>query len=185
VSEVVVNSTPIIALAKIGRLDLLRLLYGTVHIPRAVLEEVTAKDDAASEALSPVPGWVLVGDAPTPDSSSLLRARLHAGEVEAIMLARGIGAEYVLLDDNAAKKTARYLGMGVMGTLGVLVAAKRAGLVDEVAPIVDELRAIGFYVSERVAGMALDAAGEGPAAWRAAGAVPTEARERERASDEA
>lgn len=158
--DVVANSTPIIALAKIGRLDLLRQLYGEVAIPRAVYDEVTAKEDAAAQAVDSSVEWLLVEDAPEPDAASLLRARLHAGEVETIMLARRDGAALVVIDDNAAKRTARYLGLPVTGTLGVIVAAKRAGLLDSARDAVADLREIGFYVSDVVVDMALAAAGE-------------------------
>ena len=158
--DVVANSTPIIALAKIGRLDLLRPLYGEVAIPRAVYDEVTAKEDAAAQAVDSSVEWLLVEDAPEPDAASLLRARLHAGEVETIMLARRDGAALVVIDDNAAKRTARYLGLPVTGTLGVIVAAKRAGLLDSARDAVADLREIGFYMSDVVVDMALAAAGE-------------------------
>ena len=97
---------------------------------------------------------------PDPDDVSLMRARLHEGEVEAIMLARSIGSDLVILDDNAAKKVAKHLGMGVTGTLGVIVRAKQKGYLDEVAPVLDELDAIGFYASERIKALALSRAGE-------------------------
>ena len=158
--DVVANSTPVIALAKIGRLDLLRQLYGEVAIPRAVHDEATAKEDAAAQALAASAEWLLVEDAPEPDAASLLRARLHVGEVETIMLARRIGATLVIIDDNAAKKTARYLGLPVTGTLGVIVAAKRAGLLDSARDAITDLREIGFYASDAVVDMALAAAGE-------------------------
>ena len=158
--DVVANSTPIIVLAKIGRFDLLKRLYGEVAIPRAVYDEVTAKEDAAAQAVASSADWLLVRDAPEPDAASLLRAKLHAGEVETILLARKGGAELVVIDDNAAKRTARYLGLRVTGTLGVIVAAKKAGLLDSVGDAVSDLRGVGFYVSDAVVDMALAAAGE-------------------------
>jgi len=66
----------------------------------------------------------------------------------------------LLLDDNAAKKTARYLGFRVLGTLGVLVTAKHDGLIDAVDPIIADLQGVGFYASDRVLDMARRAAGE-------------------------
>ncbi len=95
-----------------------------------------------------------------PDLLSLMPARLHAGEVERITLARQLGADFLLLDDNATKKTARYLGLRVLGTLGVLVTAKRAGPIDAVDPVLADLQDIGFFASERVLDMTRRAAGE-------------------------
>lgn len=66
----------------------------------------------------------------------------------------------VILDDNAAKKTVRYLGLTVTGTLGVLLKAKRQGVIDEIGPLLSEMRQNGFYVSAIVENMVLEHAGE-------------------------
>lgn len=158
--RVVANSTPLILLGGIERLDLLRSMYGEVSIPTAVFEEVACRDDAAGKVLAGRPDWIRVEVAPTPDDLSLLRSRLHAGEVEAIMLARTMDADLVIIDDNAAKKTAKFLGLTVTGTLGVLVKAKRRGLLDKVSPLVDGLLAQGMYVSDEVVELVKRAAGE-------------------------
>ena len=151
----VVNSTPLIMLCNIGRVELLRELYGTIHIPRAVFNEVTSKEDSACRLLRSAPDWIHVGDAPEPDDARLRRARLHAGEVGVIMLARAIGSEVAIIDDNAAKKTAQYLGLTVTGTIGVLLHAKDKGLIDEVAPEIEKIRRYGFWLSDSVVSMAL------------------------------
>lgn len=158
--RVVANSTPIIVLGSIGRTRLLRDVYGEVSIPEAVRREVLAKRDDASRILESSPAWVNVEIAPAPDDLSLMRARLHAGEVEAIMLARSTGADLVILDDNAAKKVAKHLGIPVTGMLGILVRAKRLGLLGEVAPVLDELAGVGFYVGDRVRSLVLARAEE-------------------------
>ncbi len=158
--RVVVNSTPIIVLGNIGRVGLLRDLYGEIVIPEAVRDEVLAKQDDAAAFVASRPAWVRVETAPAPDKAILMRTNLHAGEVEVIMLAKDTGADLVILDDNAAKKAARRLGMDVTGTLGLLVRAKREGLIDGVAPVLDELESVGFYASERVRALVLSRAGE-------------------------
>ena len=68
--------------------------------------------------------------------------------------------DLVILDDNAAKKTAKYLGLTVTGTLGVLVKAKRQGIIEEVRSLLSEMRQNGFYVSKTVESMVLEQAGE-------------------------
>lgn len=158
--EPVVNSTPLITLCNIGRIDLLRALYTTVHIPRAVFDEVTSKKDSACELLLSKPDWICVSETPEPDDERLMRARLHAGEVGVIMLAREIGSELAILDDNAAKKTAQYLGLSTTGTIGVLLRAKDEGLLDEVRPEIEKIRRNGFWLSDAVVAMALRYADE-------------------------
>lgn len=90
----------------------------------------------------------------------MFRAKLHKGEVEVILLADEINADLILMDDNAAKKTAKFLGMNVTGTLGVLLRAKREGLIPEVKPMVDALQIDGLYISESVYQLVLEEAGE-------------------------
>ena len=60
----------------------------------------------------------------------MYKAKLHDGEVEVMILAQERNADLVILDDNAAKKTAKYLGLTVTGTLGVLVKGKRQGIIE-------------------------------------------------------
>lgn len=90
----------------------------------------------------------------------MYKAKLHDGELEVMILAQEQKADLVILDDNAAKKTAKYLGLPVTGTLGVLIKAKRMGIIESVKPLIIELRKNGFYVSGTVERMVLEQAGE-------------------------
>ena len=90
----------------------------------------------------------------------MYKARLHDGEVEVMILAGELGASLLIIDDNTAKKTAKYLGFKVTGTLGVLLRAKREGIIPEVRPLIAEIRGNGFYVSDAVERMVLEQAGE-------------------------
>ena len=159
--SVVVNSTPLITLGNTGHIGLLREVFGEILIPEAVFREVTSKDDSASRYLLGKPEWIHVKSAPAVDEFSLLPARLHAGEVEVILLARSLGESLVVLDDGAARRTARYLGLRMTGTLGVLVAAKQRGLIELLAPCIDELcDSAGFRLGDAIVGRALKEAGE-------------------------
>ena len=90
----------------------------------------------------------------------MYRAKLHAGEVEVMILAQEKKADLVLLDDNAAKKTAKYLGLPVTGTLGLLLRAKREGYIDAVVPVMDALEKDGFFIRDSVRQMVTEQAGE-------------------------
>lgn len=90
----------------------------------------------------------------------MYKAKLHDGEVEVMILAQEKKANLVILDDNAAKNTAKYLGLKVTGTLGVLIKAKQAGLIESVRPLITEMRKNGFYVSNAVERLVLERAGE-------------------------
>ena len=150
--KAIVNSTPIILLAGINRLDLLFKLYEKIVIPEAVYEEVTAKYDSASRVVSDHPNWLTVEKAPELPQQyrRLISAKLHAGEIEVMSLALSSDADVAVLDDNAARKTAKFFGLPVTGTLGLLMRAKDRGFVPEVRPLVDDLRASGFRINDEV-----------------------------------
>ena len=80
----------------------------------------------------------------------MYKAKLHDGEVEVMILAQDMKEDLVILDDNAAKKTAKYLGLPVTGTLGILVKAKNQGIIKEMRPILSEMKLNGFYISNKL-----------------------------------
>lgn len=159
--RVIVNSTPLIVLSHIGKLDLLRQLYREIVIPQAVYDEVTQKRDIAQTALESSRSWIKVIGIKDADKYTMYKAKLHAGEVETMILAQEEPrADLVIVDDNSAKKTAKFLGLSVTGTIGVLLKAKRLGYIDAVAPLLEKMRENGFYVSEEVMSLALEKAEE-------------------------
>lgn len=158
--KVIVNSTPLIVLCGIGQLSILRELYQEIWIPDAVYREVTAKEDLACVQIKEAGTWIHVKKIRDHAEKKMYKAKLHDGEVEVMILAQELKADLLLLDDNAAKKTARYLGLTVAGTLGVLLRAKRQGVVKEIRPLLSKMRKNGFYVSADVESMVLEQAGE-------------------------
>ena len=69
-------------------------------------------------------------------------------------------ADLVIIDDNAAKKTAKYLGLSVTGTLGVLLKAKKHGIIAKLGPVLEEIKRNGFYIGEELEKLILEQAGE-------------------------
>jgi len=155
-NEVIVNSTPIIALREIGRLDILRELYGSVTIPDAVFREVTAKD---IHALGGYP-WIVVKNVENIAAKEVFSTALHDGEVEVMLLARETGAKLVIMDDGLARRHAKYFSLSITGTVGVLLRAKQEGFIDKVKPALDELIINDFYISSSVCNEILRLAGE-------------------------
>lgn len=163
--KVVVNSTPLLVLGNIDKLSILNELYGTIYITEAVYREVLEKNDKESRAVLASLNWITVMRIDNPQDYAMYRAKLHAGEVETMILAqlaqqKSFQADLVILDDLAARKTAQYLGLTVTGTLGVLIKAKQKGIISEVKPLLDMMMKNGFFISEKVMNMVLKAAGE-------------------------
>ena len=132
---VVVNSGPLMALAKLGLLDLLPRLYGQVSFPTAVFGEVVVRGrergyaDAFLVQLAIQQGKLKVfevndGDLP----SDIHDLPLDAGEKQALYLAQMTKADLALFDDEKVREEAKARGLSIKGTLGVIVEAYRAGL---------------------------------------------------------
>jgi len=146
---VVSNSSVIIALARICRLDLLERLFRKIIVPEAVWKEVTIEGKPGSEKVRRT-GFIHVERVHSERLASLLKEFVDEGEAEAIALALDDGADILLVDDRDARDLAKKLGLQVMGTLGVLALAKYRGLIQEVKPIIDELVGSGFWISSRI-----------------------------------
>ena len=131
---VVSNSSPLIALTRIGRLELLASFYKRILIPPEVQYEVTVAGRGlpGSEEVGNAP-WIEVAPQKSPADPSLARAcqGLGAGERSAILLAKSLEADLVLLDDWKARRVARLAGLSMVGCLGILEAGARRGLVSD------------------------------------------------------
>jgi predicted nucleic acid-binding protein len=137
---VVSDTSPVLNLARIGRLRLLPLLYGQVLIPSAVFEELTASKQDLPPAIDLVSEpWLIVASAKDGARVQKLRGHLDPGEAEAIVLALERRADLLLVDERRGRRIAMAAGLTVTGLLGLVVKAKQAGLIDQGKPVVDEL----------------------------------------------
>jgi len=144
------NTSCLIALEAIGRLDLLQRLYQEVLIPPAV----------AGEWGTPAPQWLKVQAIRDQHLAQALRLQLGAGEAEAITLAVEVRASRLMLDDHRARRIATNLQVPITGTVGIALRAKQQGFLPLVRPVFDELRTAGFWLSEGLCQRALQLAGE-------------------------
>jgi predicted nucleic acid-binding protein len=158
---VVVNSTPVITLAIVDQLSLLRDLYETVLIPTAVHQEVQAggPNRAGAPQLAAAP-WIKAVSLRDPRRADLL-SDLDRGEAEVIALAQERHADLVVIDERLGRRHAKRLGLSLTGTLGVLLKAKREGLLSEIGPIVRAIRDQGVRLGDALVGEVLVIAGEG------------------------
>lgn len=160
---VVVNASPLIALLGIGQEGLLPALFGEGYVPRAVLAEVRsgrAKDPNADRLDSL--HWLRAVDA-VAIPESVQGWGLGRGESEVLALAAQAQGARAILDDLAARRCARFLGVPVIGTGKVLVLAKQRGQIRSVRKQIDRLVAADFHLSERLISYLLTAAGESSA----------------------
>jgi predicted nucleic acid-binding protein len=157
----VADAGPLVALAKVNRLDLLGQLFDEVHIPPAVRQELAAKSGPEAARLDDALARFIRIHAPLPHPPELEPAigRLGPGEREAIALAYQTGA-LLLMDERRGRGAARLLGLKVTGVAGVLVEAKAAGLIPRVRPVLEEMRGAGYWLSDALLDSAAHLAGE-------------------------
>lgn len=156
----VADTGPLVALGGIGRLELLRTLYDAVLVPNAVHLEVLAGGTRAV-GLSDYKrmNWIDVVEVNNIDPSLL--ALLDEGEAAVIALARLHGANSVLIDEQKARKIARSIyGLHVLGSVRVLLDAKRQGLLEDVGAALLGMRDNGYHLHENIVRRALSEAGE-------------------------
>lgn len=152
-TAVVADASPLIAFVQIGQLHLLQALFTSLFVPPAVAREI-----APSVPSQP---WIVERHLAQPIPFPVLQASLGAGESEAISLALELHADHLVVDEKAARRLAEGLGLTVIGTLGILLAARRKGLIAAVRPHVDTLLDKNFWISPQLVESALAEIGEG------------------------
>lgn len=159
---VVADTTPPLYLARLGLLDLLRQIYGTVVVPTEVWRELTVyRPDALGAAEVRAAPWIVVDSGS--DTSSLLvelEEEIDRGEAAAIALALLRHADLVLVDDGDGRRAATTRGLLARGTVGVLVTARERGLLPRVRPVLDRLLAEGFRIDADLVRRVLIGVGE-------------------------
>jgi predicted nucleic acid-binding protein len=147
------NTSPLIALSKIGYVVYLRELFERVCIPKGVVLETSKKDDDVWDATEKQikQGFVVVKTVKNVSLVRILNQELGIGESEAIALSVEIKPDFVLLDDLEAREYARSFGLNVTGTLGIIRALLRRGIVKETPKeIYEKLKSIDFWISEEL-----------------------------------
>jgi len=161
IDRVVVNASPLITLFKSGQAQLLQALFGRIYVPDAVWLEVASKahEDEAARGLANAT-WAL-RLAPLPLDPLVLAWDAGPGETEVLTYARANPDVRAIVDDDYARRCARSLGVRTLGTCGVLVLAKRRGIVTSVEPGLRALTDAGLWLSPSLIRAVLSEAGEG------------------------
>jgi len=162
---VISDSSTLIHLAAIGRLDLLKRFYRRITIPPAVWREVVEHGGSRAGAVeveqARQAGWIEVSAPVDVALLALLRRDLDDGESEVIALAVEKQAELVLLDESDARRTADLYGLSKTGIIGLLIRAKQKKHINSLKAELDRLlNQGGFWVEKRLYNQALNAVGE-------------------------
>ena len=146
---VLCDSSPLITLSKIGRLELLHELYGKITITPEVYSEVVLRSThLAGAAELPKSAWIQVYSLKKQKDLDAMRQRfgIGAGEASVIQLGQEIGADILLMDDRKARNSARGLGLAVLGCVGILQDGFRSKRAPDLSQAYRELAVSGAYV---------------------------------------
>jgi predicted nucleic acid-binding protein len=169
---VIADAGPLIALARIGHLELLSKLFGSVSVTSIVAAEVLQGGDISdgsvlSQAFAQT--WLQRVNADSADQLSQAKSlmnlyQIDPGEASSMVLAQQVHAHgdraLLVMDDLRGRSAAQHARLPVVGTTGVLLLAKRQGQVTHVRPLLLNLRQNGYFLSQRLIDSALQQAGE-------------------------
>ncbi len=147
--RVVLNTTPIISLLKIGKLKVLKDLYGEVFIPQEVYNEIEAGRNKEYYLDLLKIDWIKIEKIKNRNSLSYF-LDLDKGEAEAIILASESKADLIILDETLGRFHAKHAKLKVTGTIGVLLKAKKYEFIAELKPLLLELKAKNVWISDKL-----------------------------------
>ncbi len=159
IESVVINASPLITLFRSGQAHILPQLFSCIIVPQAVWQEVVLDewDDAAALELRQQT-WPVIKD---PEISPRVAAwSLGAGETAVLSHALAHAPLRAVIDDMDARRCAKTLDIAIFGTGGLLVLAKRRGLLPSVTEAIAKLRRAGLWLSDDIAQVLRAQAGE-------------------------
>lgn len=154
---VVVDSTPLIALYEIDKIEILQQLYKEVYIPEVLYRDLLREDKY--KKLTDL-DFIKVQKMKDEDAQKFPKTSLHKGGIEIMLLAEDLSADLCIIDDLSAREYAKRLGYHVTGTIGILLKAKEKGYVEEIKPLLDDLKNSGIYIDEDLCDKIIEIANE-------------------------
>jgi len=156
---VVSNSSCLIGLSRIKKLNLLRELFGKVFVPQEVYNDVVIKGKnkpGAKEVEKARGKWIEVKSPKDKLAVQVVLTELDPGEAETIVLGREMDADLVVIDEEKGASVAIVTGLRVIGTVGILILASKVGKLDNLKDAMDQLRKNKFRLSDEIYQMALE-----------------------------
>ena len=144
---VIINNSPLVFLWILNLLPLLRELYTDVWIPEEVQEEFLSTETTLRRSSLDNAPWIRTVSLTDPQSTSAYGS-LDRGEASVLAVAKEHNARFVIIDEKKAREEAKRIGLPVKGTVGVLLEAKKSGLIDAIKPLLEVLRDNGMYIDQ-------------------------------------
>ena len=147
---VISDTSPISNLVVIGKLSLLKKVFDSILIPEAVYTEIKALENFNVDLTEfKNASWIKIVQIHDFNTYQELLKQVDKGEAEAITIAHEMKSDFLLIDEKKVRAIAKNMGIKIIGLIGVLVKAKREKSIDNVKPILDDLRNVArFRISE-------------------------------------
>jgi len=149
------DSSALIALTIVDKLELLEKIFDTIYVPQSVYDEVVVSHKPQSRKLQ-----TFLSDKIKTVKLDISKMGLGQGELEAIRLYKDLNADFLLIDDKRAKSFAKLNGVNVIGSLGVLMLAKEMGLVETIKDDLQKLEDSNLFISKHLVETILREVGE-------------------------
>lgn len=156
--KIICNTTPILSLIKINKLEILQQIYHQITIPLAVYNEIEDGKSKLHYINLKSLNWIIIEE--IEDRESMLNLSLDAGEGEVIQLALERKADLVILDENAGRAKAIQNKLKITGTIGILLKAKELGYINPLRNELDTLINQGIWLSKKLYNTTLELANE-------------------------
>lgn len=148
---IVSDTTAISNLVQIDEIELLPKIYGQVIIPEAVHDELSVLPHLGISIDKILAGsWLSIMEVEYTDLYRDLLTELDMGEAESIALAVQLEADYLLIDEKKGRKAALKNKLQIIGTLGIMIEARKLGYITSIQQKMDDLRGVGFWISEQL-----------------------------------
>lgn len=160
---VVSDTSPLSSLYLIEQLPLLPAIFGKIIVPEKVWEELLILESDFGHDLTVLKSapWIQIALAKDMTEVHRLQQFLDAGESEAIVLAKELRADYLLIDEMEGREAAAREGLKTIGVLGVFIQAKSVGLIPFVRPLMEDLKfKARFHIHDKLFNAVLKQAGE-------------------------
>ena len=149
--KVVVNTSPLISLSILKKLDILPMLFDEIYVPLAVYQEavILGKGKYGNTDIKSAE-WLKVTEVTNIDLRDSIALSLDQGEAEVIALAKELGVSTVIIDEYAGRRFAKMLDINAVGTLGILLRANELGLIQQIKPLMELLLNHRRYIDRKL-----------------------------------
>ena len=147
---IIADTSCLILLDKVGEIEILHKLFGTIIITPEVAKEFGQS----------LPSWFKIQQPVNKNYQAIIETAIDKGEASAVALAVELKGSLLIIDDLKGRKFAQQLGLAIIGTIGVIVDAKLSGIIPSVKTVLSKIRKTNFRITERLEFMILKKAGE-------------------------